>query len=163
MDGFDQLCRQCSPMVYRYLMSLGCSASLAEELTAETFYRAFLHIGQFHGECKIESWLCAIAKNIWFKERKKSGRFVSLDTLAEAADPEDRIERVHDREQVRIALKLLHTLKGPYKEVFTLRILGDLKFREIAEIFGKTESWAKVTFYRAKEKIIERMEREYEN
>lgn len=158
MDDFDKLCKQCGPIVYRYLLSLCCSKALADELTAETFYQAFLHIGQFRGECKIETWLCTIAKNTYFKEQKRKHKSVPIDTLAQLADTENVIDRFHDKEQAMMILKLLHNLKEPYKEVFTLRVMGDLSFKEIAEIFGKSESWAKVTFYRSKAKLIEAME-----
>ncbi len=149
--------------MYHYLLSLSRDESLAEELTAETFYQAYLHIGQFRGECRIETWLCRIARNAYFKEQKKRKRHVPLESLGEAADGESLADRLSDKEKVLRVIKSLHVLKEPYKEVFSLRILGELSFREIAEVFGRTESWAKVTFYRAKEKIIRRMENEYED
>lgn len=158
MNDFDKLCKRCGPIVYRYLLSLCCNEALADELTSETFYQAFLHIGQFRGECKIETWLCTIAKNTYFKEQKRNRKSSPIDTLKEVADTENIIDRFHDKEQAMVILKSLHNLDEPYKEVFTLRVMGDLKFKEIAEIFGKTESWAKVTFYRAKAKLVEATE-----
>lgn len=163
MDDFDKLYKRCAPSVYRYLLSLCYNEALADELTAETFYQAFLHIGQFRGECKIESWLFTIAKNTFFKEQKRLNKSVPIDMLDEIADKENIIDRFHDKEQALIILKLLHDLNEPYKEVFTLRVIGNLSFRDIANIFGKTESWAKVTFYRAKTKLIEATEGQNEN
>lgn len=156
MKEFDAVFRQFTPMIYHFLLSLCADESLAEEITAETFYQAYLHIGQFRGECKIETWLCQIAKNALRKEQKRRSRFVGSDA-GENPDA-DIFEAVADREQALQIHKHLRTLKEPYKEVFMLRVFGDLSFKEIAEICGKSVSWAKVTFYRAKDKLIEDME-----
>ncbi len=136
---------------------------MAEELTAETFYQAFLHIEQFRGECSIDTWLCKIARNAFFKEQKKRNRFVQLESLPEIADERNIFDRLSNREKILKIFKCLHILSEPYKEVFMLRLFGELSFSEIAGIFSRTESWAKVTFYRAKEKIIRKMEKEYED
>lgn len=163
MDDFEKLCQQSKRIVYRYLLSLCHDESVAEELTSETFFQAYIHIGEFRGECRIQSWLCKIARNAYMKELKRRIRFYPLDTATGIATNENILERFCDREQASIILRLLHGLKEPYKEVFMLRVIGELSFKEIAEIFGKTESWSKVTFYRAKEKLIQRMEADYEN
>lgn len=163
MNDFDKLCQQSKMLVYRYLLSLCHNESVAEELTSETFYKAYLHIGKFRGECKIESWLCSIARNTYIKEQKKNSKFVPIDTVIAIAYDEDIIDKLSDKEQSIQIHKALHNLKDPYKEVFTLRIMGELSFKEIAEIFSKTETWAKVTFYRAKDKLIEMVEDMYED
>ena len=150
MDTFDVIFTTYSPLVFRYLRSLSGDAAVAEELTAETFYRAYTHFDSFRGDCKIETWLCAIAKNAYHKHRRHSARTVGADT--------DFVERVLDREQAQQIYRHVHELGAQYKEVFLLRTLGELSFRDIADIFGKSESWAKVTYFRAKNKIIERME-----
>lgn len=159
MDDFDKLCKQYTPIVFHYLLSMCRDEALADELTAETFYQAYLHIGKFRGECKIETWLCTIAKNSYYKELKKRNRTVPLE-LYEPPAGQDIMERFFDKEQSLIILKHLHSLNDQYKEVFMLRILGERSFKEIAAVFGKTESWAKVTFYRAKNMLIERMEKD---
>lgn len=162
MDEFEALFQTFSPMVYRFLPSLCGDGDLAEELTAETFYQAYLHIGKFRGDCKVETWLCQIAKNAFFKEQKRRKR-----TAGEP--PEDLpvqdglLAALEDKAQALEIHRRLHTLKEPYREVFMLRVFGELAFREIADIFGKTESWAKVTFYRAKDRLIQEMEDGHEN
>ena len=148
MKEFDVIFKEFTPLVYHFLLSLCGNESLAEELTSETFYQAYLHIGQFRGDCKIETWLCQIAKNALIKEQKRRSRFASPDTLESFANKEQALQ-IH---------RHLHALKEPYREVFMLRVFGDLGFKEIADICGKSESWAKVTFYRAKSKLVEDME-----
>ena len=144
MDEFDEICRRCTPVVYRFLLSLCKDASLADELTAETFYQAYLHIDTFRGNCRVESWLCQIAKNALTKELRRQRRAVPFEETHELAAPDDIFELLADKEQA-------------------MRMLGELHFRDIADLFGKSESWAKVTFYRAKDKLIEDMEEHHEH
>ena len=120
--------------------------------------RRYLHIGQFRGDCKIETWLCQIAKNALIKEQKRRSRFASPDTLESTVADTEFFESFANKEQALQIHRHLHALKEPYREVFMLRVFGDLSFKEIADICGKSESWAKVTFYRAKSKLIEDME-----
>ena len=158
MQEFEAIFKDFTPVVFRFLLSLCGDESLAEELTAETFYRAYLHIGQYRGDCKIETWLCQIAKNALYKELKRRGRFTQGDYLESVETDNNFFEIIADKEQAMQIHKHLHLLKDPYREVFMLRIFGDLSFKEIADVCGKSESWAKVTFYRAKNKLIEDLE-----
>ena len=148
MKEFDAIFKEFTPLVYHFLLSLCGNESLVEELTSETFYQAYLHIGQFRGDCKIETWLC----------QKRRSRFASPDTLESTVADTDFFESFANKEQALQIHRHLHALKEPYREVFMLRVFGDLGFKEIADICGKSESWAKVTFYRAKSKLVEDME-----
>lgn len=158
MDTFDVIFTTYSPLVFRYLRSLCGDAAVAEELTAETFYRAYTHFDSFRGDSKLETWLCAIAKNAYHKHRRRSARMVGADALVTQPAETDFVERFLDREQAQQIYRHVHELGAQYKEVFLLRTIGELSFRDIADIFGKSESWAKVTYFRAKNKINERME-----
>lgn len=161
-NELEQMRRDCACLVYRFLLSLCGNPDLAEELTSETFYQAYLHIDRFRGDCKPETWLCQIAKNALYKEVRRAKRMVPWDQLGAVEPGGDMLEKLFDKEQAMHIHRHLHHLSEPYKEVFMLRVLGELRFQEIADLFGKSESWAKVTFYRAKDKIIERMEEEHE-
>jgi len=152
------MCRECIPTVYRFLLSLCGDERMAEEILSETFYQAYLHIGKFRGECRPETWLCQIAKNTFYREMKKRRRFVEFENINRMESGEDLFEKMSDREQALKIHKHLHDLKEPYREVFMLRVFGELSFKEISDVFNKSESWAKVTFYRAKDKIIMEME-----
>ena len=163
MDQFHDIYERCAEKVYRFLLGLTQSADQAEELTAETFYQAYLHIDTFRGNCRVESWLCQIAKNALAKELRRQRRAVPFEETHEFAAPDDIFELLADKEQAMRIHASLHRLKEPYREVFTLRVLGELHFRDIADLFGKSESWAKVTFYRAKDKLIEDMEEHHEH
>lgn len=158
MKDFDAIFKEFTPVVYHFLLSLCANESLAEELTSETFYQAYLHIGQFRGDCKIETWLCQIAKNALIKEQKRRSRFAGPDTLQSTAADTNVFDALANKEQALQIHKHLHALKEPYREVFMLRVFSELSFKEIAGICGKSESWEKVTFYRAKSKLIEAME-----
>lgn len=162
MQEFESIFKEFTPVVFRFLLSLCVDESLAEELTSETFYQAYLHIGQFRGDCKIETWLCQIAKNALYREQKRRGRIAQGNYPDDLATESNLFEAAANREQALQIHKHLHLLKEPYREVFMLRVLGELGFKEIADVCGKSESWAKVTFYRAKNKLIEEMEKKHE-
>ena len=127
---------------------------MAEEVTQEAFYKAMMHMDQFDGTCQLYAWLCQIAKNTYFTYHQKQKRQVSEEEadLSQEAAPD--FERdLMDQETARRLHVLLHQLPEPYKEVFSLRVFGELPFSQIGELFGKTDSWARVIFYRAKTKL----------
>jgi len=140
--------------VYKYALSLTGDAHAAEELTQETFFKALKSIDWFDGRCKLYVWLCQIAKNTYLTGRRRAARGEELkkEEPPPGRSPE---ELLLDRETFLEVHRLLHGLEEPYKEVFSLRAFGELSFRQIGELFGKTESWARVTYHRAKLKIKE--------
>lgn len=141
--------------VYKYVLSLCRNETLAEEVTQETFFKAMRSIDKFNGDCKLYVWLCQIAKNTYFTLSKKQ-KYTALDTEEEYADPTADIEQTYlDKESAKRLHMLLHNLNEPYKEVFTLRVFGELPFSQIGELFGKTDSWARLIFYRAKKQLQE--------
>ena len=138
MEDFEEIYRTYFADVYRYVLALSRDVHTAEEVTQETFFRALESIDSFRGECRLRVWLCQIARNQYLslcRERKHRG------------EP--------DREAAARLHRLLHDLPEPYKEVFSLRTFGELPFAQIAELFGKTESWARVTYFRARQKLKE--------
>lgn len=156
MTDFEEIYDQYFREVYRFVWSLCRDAATAEEITQETFFKALTSIHQFNGTCKIKVWLCQIAKNTYFSYSKKKKRFATHDPDEEAG--EYRLEeRMLDKEEALRIHKALHGLEEPYKEVFTLRVFGELSFTEISQLFKKTESWSRVTFHRAKRKIQDRL------
>ena len=157
-SDFDRIYREQFEPVYRYSLALTRSAQAAEELTQATFFKALQAIDGFRGESSLKSWLCAIAKNLWLSERRRAEP-LPLEELPETAEqgggPE---ERALEREDALRVHRALHVLAEPYKEVFTLRVFGQLGFREIGELFGKTENWACVVYHRARGKLRAEME-----
>ncbi len=155
---FDKLYETCYMQVYSYLMTLCRDCQMAEELTQETFFKAMKakEKSAFHEKAKELTWLCAIAKNLYADECRKQKRQEELS--AELPDQSDFIEQSANSELSFQIHQVLHTLEEPYKEVFQLRVFGELSFAKIAILFGKTENWARVTYHRAKLKIQERME-----
>ena len=144
--------------VYRFLRGLTGSESLAEELTQETFFSAMKHIGDYRGESELRVWLCSIARNLYYSHLRRQ-KHLSGDEIPEnlCADETDFSEMIADKALAMQIHRVLHDLQEPYKEVFSLRIFGELSFREIGTLFGKNDHWACVTFHRAKKMIQTKM------
>ena len=158
MTDFEKLFNENREFIFKYLMKMTRDITLSEELTQETFFRAYMNYASLKNKEKTSVWLCQIAKNTyfaWYNEQKKKD---SLDDLEVASSDVSIEDAFVQKELSQKALICLHDLEEPYKEVFELRTFGELSFRNIAQIFGKTESWARVTYHRARLKIIERME-----
>lgn len=161
--NIEKLYRTYFDIVYRYIRSISQDGSLAEEVTQETFFKALEKIDQFRGDCDVRVWLCQIAKNTLYDHLKKQKKQLLGDEKlekAESAGGELLEEKLAQRSQAMEIHKVLHRLSEPYKEVFSLRIFGELTFREIGMLFGKSENWARVTYYRARVKIREELEYE---
>ena len=127
---------------------------LAEEITEETFFRAMRSLGSFRGDCELRVWLCRIAKNLWFSEQKKQKRFTDGEAvLDEIPEEHDFAADLGERQTALQLHRVLHEIEEPYKEIFSLRVFGELSFKEIGDLFSKSEHWACVTFHRAKDKI----------
>ncbi len=137
--------------VYKYVLSLCHNESLAEEITQEAFYKALNAIDRFDGKCRLYVWLCQIAKNTYFTYAKKQRHYTTEADLYMWEEAAQDIESSYlDNETAHRLHVRLHRLKDPYKEVFTLRVFCELPFSQIGELFGKTDSWARLIFYRAK-------------
>lgn len=146
----DETYKKYADTVFKYLVAMCGDPVLAEELTQETFFRAVKYADRFDGKVKVTTWLCTIAKNAYFthlkKERRNSGQDIYETDIAEEKD-------ILDRENCREIYKAVHRLEEPYREIVLLRVHTDMSFAEIGDIFGKSEGWARVTFYRGKEKL----------
>ena len=148
-------------VVYRYLLSLSHNTHIAEEVTQETFFKALKKIDDFRGDCDLRVWLCQISKNTYYDYLKKNKKYApeSQDEKEESF-PSDLLQNFSDKETALQVHKVLHRLSEPYKEVFSLRVFGELSFAEISSLFGKSESWARVTYHRACKKIREELNHE---
>ena len=161
--NIEELYRTYFDIVYRYIRSVSRDGSLAEEVTQETFFKALKKADQFRGDCDVRVWLCQIAKNTLYDHLKKQKKQLLGDEKLEkieSAGGELLEEKLAQRSQAMEIHKVLHGLSEPYKEVFSLRTFGELTFREIGMLFGKSENWARVTYYRARVKIREELEHE---
>lgn len=145
--------------VYKFIYGLSRNKTVAEDITSETFLKALKSIDTFKGESDVKVWLFQIAKYTYYSYLRQNKKETSIESIGEIED-KINIERIVflSEESMNIH-KILHQLKEPYKEVFTLRVFGDLSFKQIGEVFRKSDNWACVTFYRAKEKIKEEMEK----
>ena len=152
VPDFEEVYRLYFADVYKYIMALSRDGAVAEEVTQETFFKALTAIDTFRGDCQLRVWLCQIARNQYLSLCRERQKFA--DTVPEQGD--DGIEAgFADREDARRLHVLLHDLPEPHKEVFSLRTFGELPFAQIGELFGKTESWARVTYFRARQKLKE--------
>ena len=164
MQDMEQIYEQYFETVYKYLFCLTRNSDISEELTQETFYRAVKKIHTFKGDCKISVWLCQIAKNLWYDECRKNRKNLktSEDTFLEIQDSDITEEKVIHNEEKMSLYKKLQKLDEKTREVIYLRITGELTFKEIGTILNQTENWARVTFYRGKQKLKEGDENERE-
>lgn len=184
MQSMDEIYQKFAKTVYRYLLSLTHDSDLAEELTQETFCQAMKSIDKFDGSCKVSTWLCAIAKNQMYSYYRKHPKMDSLS--AQTGEPNElssghglHIQNINPHSATSGAreliapsaekqaldsishvelMKKLHNCPEPYREILYLRIFGNLSFKEIGDIVGKTENWARVIYYRGKERLRKEIE-----
>ncbi len=142
--------------VYSFTMTLCRDQNLAEDVTQETFSRAMSKSASFRNESDEVTWLCAIARNLFLDEKRRQTRTEQMpeEIPSKEKTPE---QLTMDRDSSFRIHMALHALDEPYREAFELRVFGELSFREIGTIFGKTENWARVTYHRARLKLQERM------
>lgn len=157
MDDFAEIYRSYYNRVFRFLLSLTGDRYQAEDLTQEVFYRALLHIQQYREDGSMFTWLCTIGKNAWLNECRKHDRTLPLEDghKSAAPGPEDSVAR---REQLRVMQRAILELPEDYRDVVILHVYGEVPLREIAARRGKSESWGKVTFYRAKQLLARKLE-----
>lgn len=163
---FEQIYKQYYKEIYYFVLAMSSSDDIAEEITQETFYKALKGIRRFQGECTLKTWLCQIAKNTYRSYLKKQ-RHVANEELSEVMETREQSQRqesiedsVIRRNEALSIYKLIRLLEEPYKEVFILRTMNELSFKEIGEIYEKKEGWARVTYHRAKLKIQEMLGKE---
>ena len=152
----EELFKENAKLLYNYLCSLCHDESLAEELTQETFYKACLSIERYDSSCKFSTWLCQIGKHTYYQYLEKYKRIAPTAINDDLSVTEISAERqALSRVELLDTLRLLHNLPEDMREVIYLRSMGDLSFREIGDIMGKSENWARVTYFRGKTKLIE--------
>ena len=155
--NFEDIYKKYYSSLNKYLFSLTKNEDFAEELTQETFFKALKNISKYDEKYKMLTWLCQIGKNTYYSLYKKDKKIEVLDDSIPSEENEI-VDKIIDSETNKELLKIIHSLDEPYKEVFMLRVFGELSFKKISGIFGKTESWARVTYHRAKVKILNEME-----
>lgn len=153
-DSIEKIYQQYAKQVYKYVLSLSQSVDIAEEVTQETFYQAIKSVNRFDGSCKVSTWLCAIAKNQLKVYYRKHPLTEDIEEYKETWATEWQEKGYIDEKMI---IRKLHTYPEPLREILYLRLLGGLSFKEIGEIMGKTENWARVTFYRGKKKLREEL------
>lgn len=144
MESFEEVYQKYLKEVYCFLLRLSGDREIAEELTQQTFAIAFEKLENFRGECKLSVWLCQIAKHEYYAWTKKQKRYANKLDENHADQGEDLLNGIINQENGQIIRKILHDLQEPYKEVFMLRVMGEVSYRDIGQLFSKSESWAKV-------------------
>lgn len=157
MTEFEMIYNQYFKDVYLFVYSLSKDKHISEDITSETFLKAVKAIDSFKGNCDIKVWLFQIAKNSYYSYLRKNKNLIDIDSIPEEKDDTNIEKSVYSSEESMKVHEILHNLPEPYKEVFSLRVFGELSFSQIGNLFGKTENWACVTFHRAKIKIKEEM------
>ena len=158
---FEQIYNTYFKSVYLYVMQLSGNEHIAEEIASETFYKAINSIDGFRGDCDMRVWLCQIAKNTYYTYLKKTKKVLSIDEsdIQNIATSDALLDtKISEQEEARLIRKILHDMSDPYKEVFMWRVFGELSFKEIGDLYEKTDNWACVTYHRARRMIQSRLE-----
>ena len=159
---YEKLYESYYMQIYSYVVPLVQNSAVAEEITQNTFYKAISTKAKFKGGSSELTWLCSIAKNLCYDELRSKRHVADMGGLSELPSDENMERTIADSDMAFRIHLVLHGLEEPYKEVFQLRVFGELPFGQIAAIFGKTETWARVTYHRAKLKIQERLDEKHE-
>ena len=158
MEDMNQVYRQHAQTVYKFLLAQCRNPDLAEELTQETFYQALKGLNSFRGDCAPQTWLCAIAKRLWYRELSRRGRTPPVEEALERVPaPDDPALETEEKDDRLLLYRAIQKLDPETREVIYLRLAGDFSFREIGTILNHTEVWARTRFYRGKEKLAELM------
>ena len=157
---FEEIYREHFHVVYMYVLGLSGDCKIVEDIAQESFARAIKHINRFRGECDMKTWLCRIARNEYYSYCKRHRRECVIDDLESLSEKDSGVvfEEMSENEEAADRIhEILHNLPEPYKEVFSLRVFGELPFEKIGRLFGKSANWACVTFHRAKKMIQKEM------
>lgn len=158
---FDEIYKAYFNDVYHYVRRLSNNEYIAEEITSDCFFKAMKSLDTFRGDCDIRIWLCQIAKNCYYTYMKKQGNIESLDDILITKIPSSSVsieEKIARKDEANKIRKKLHEIAEPYKEVFMWRVFADLSFKQIGQMYGKTENWACVTYHRARIMIKNELE-----
>lgn len=158
MTEFESIYRTYFRDVELYLRAICRDDALAEELTEQVFFQALKALPKFRGDCDIRTWLCSMARNAYLSHLRKQRPMVDIDALQIPDPRRSAEEKIEDKQQAMAIHRVLHDLPEPYKEVFSLRVFGQLSFEDIGGLFGRTANWACVTYHRARQKIQKEME-----
>lgn len=155
---FDEIYREYFKEVFLFVRSLCAEEGVAEEVTQETFFKALKAIDRFDGSKDIRAWLFTIARNTYYSQLRREKKRADAPPSEAVSPQRDVALQLVDEERALLIHRFLHEMKEPYKEVFNLRVFGELSFEKIGSIFGKSAGWARVTYYRAKQQIVAYME-----
>ena len=152
----EEFYRKNYPIVYGYLLSLCHDPHLAEDLTSDVFSVAIEKIDTYDPKYRASTWLCTIGRNLLINYRKRQRRIVPLTEDNPIISPSPEVLYIQ-KEQAKEAMRAAEKLPVLQRQVVYMRWEG-MQFRDIALSLGQTENWARVTYYRAKVKILAEME-----
>ncbi len=154
MKNIEDIYKEYANLIKNYIFVITRDRELSEEIMQETFVAAINGINKFRGDCEISVWLCSIAKKILFKRLKKdnSSNILSIEELE--IEDKRQVEDEYIKNSKKLKLyEALQNLDANTREVIYLRLTGELSFKEIGSILHKSENWARVTFFRGKQKL----------
>lgn len=153
-EAFEQIYRAYFTQVYRYVLRLCGDEQMAQDVTADTFFRALTKLDSYREASSVSTWLCAIAKRTWLSKARRERRMVPTDPLPDASVPDGMQARVEAAE----AREAIDRLPPAMRDVFLMRVDGGMAFRDIGSLLGHTENWACVNYHRARERLRQELE-----
>lgn len=158
---FHEIYEKYSSDLYTFILRMCGNEQLAKDILQDTMLKAMTSAESFKGNCSVRTWLCTIAKNLFYDHLKKAeNNNQSIESVSEPVSQVSIETCFADKETALHIHRLLHDLDEPYREVFTLRVFAELKFSDIGNVFGKSENWAGVTYFRAKQKLLQLLKKE---
>lgn len=158
--NFEKIYRVYFDDVYYFLLSLSKDEEVAKDLTSETFFKVLKNIENFQGKSSLKTYIFQIGKNSYFDYLKRTKREVDISKIENQLESDEDLEiEFINREGASILSREIENLKEPQRSIVKFRIFEELSFKEIGKLYGKSENWACVTFYRSKTKLKEILEK----
>ena len=160
MNSLEQAYIELQPKLYTFFIMKTSNITVAEDLTQDVFYEASKTIHQFKGDSTISTWLFSIARHLLAKYyRSKKYERALNEQLGNSTERVISTETAYEiKEDLLFLQQHIAKLDEIAKEIVLLRLYGELSFADIGELIGKSDNYARVTYFRAKQKIMKEME-----
>ena len=162
MSAYDEIYDLYAERLYYYCFKLTKDTYMAEDLTQTTFLKAIEKLHTFKNQSSVFTWLCTIAKNEFINQLNKNKRltYEKILDIYHENDVTNVEDIVLSKHTIRKLARIIKGLDEPFREIFILRVYNEMSFKEIGSLFNKSDIWARVNYHRAREKIINKIQKD---